>query len=142
MLKTIARMAGRPGDVGRVILLLWSLTALGLISLVFPAGEQLAHGSWANAFTAVGTGLFLAGASTLAGSVVGFLFGVPVRERKAQGSPAGDSGYQPNTNLEHISDWLTKIIVGREDVRSGSALLPGFCGGTGVGSGLGPGLTR
>jgi hypothetical protein len=96
--------------------LLWSLTAIGLISLVVPAGVQLTHGNWAGALTVVGTGLFLAGASTLAGSIVGFLVGVPVRERSpgadTSGRVAPASGYRPNTNLEQISDWLTKIIVG------------------------------
>jgi hypothetical protein len=60
-------------------------------------------------------GLFVAGAATAFGSMLGFLFGVP----KASGpgdNDRRDSGdaqsYVPNTNLETISDWLTKVIVG------------------------------
>ena len=64
----------------------------------------------------LGSGLFLAGASTLVGSLAGFLFGVPVREREPGTDDTGSAnrsiGYRPNTNLEQISDWLTKIIVG------------------------------
>ena len=47
---------------------------------------------------------------------MGFLFGVPwatqqiTRER--EGTIRGQHSYLPNTNLEQISDWLTKIIVG------------------------------
>ena len=56
------------------------------------------------------------------GAAIGFLFGIPkvlqsARERDAAppGPPGSRaSGYQlrVNTNLEEISDWLTKIIVG------------------------------
>jgi hypothetical protein len=65
------------------------------------------------------TGLMTAGAAFLIGSVIGFLFGIP---RTLQDNPdnQADKGkldrrandYQPNTNLEQISDWLTKILVG------------------------------
>jgi hypothetical protein len=64
--------------------------------------------------------LLLAGAATSGGVLVGFLFGIPrtLQERISQprpsqagsGSAAQASGV--NTNLEEISDWLTKIIVG------------------------------
>ena len=55
----------------------------------------------------------VAGAAWGCGAVLGFLFGVP-RLRSATGpqAGAGDSQFTPNTNLEQISDWLTKIIVG------------------------------
>jgi len=56
----------------------------------------------------------VAGASWGCGAVLGFLFGVP-RLRSAtgsQGQGSGNSQFTPNTNLEQISDWLTKIIVG------------------------------
>jgi hypothetical protein len=46
------------------------------------------------------------------GSAVGFLFGIP-KVRRGE-TDNGESGYgqRVNTNLEDISDWLTKIIVG------------------------------
>jgi len=116
MRRMIDWLVGRLGDTGRVILLLWLLIAIGLLSLVVPACVQLTHGNWAGALTVIGSGLFLAGASTLVGSAVGFLFGVPVREQEPETDNTGTAkksiGYQPNTNLELISDWLTKIIVG------------------------------
>jgi hypothetical protein len=57
-----------------------------------------------------------------AGGLVGFLFGVP-RNRTSTGSDSStatnvpartDATGQalPNTNLEQISDWLTKVLVG------------------------------
>jgi hypothetical protein len=46
------------------------------------------------------------------GAVVGFLFGIPRRlQQDAAASPVGQS-LAVNTNLEQVSDWLTKIIVG------------------------------
>ena len=114
--RVIDRLAGGVNDVGSVILFLWLLILVGLISFVVPACVQLTHRNWAGALTVVGSGLFLAGASTLVGSIIGFLFGVPVRERNpgvdATGAGNRTIGYRPNTNLEQISDWLTKIIVG------------------------------
>jgi|SRR5579884_551575 len=51
----------------------------------------------------------------IAGALIGFLFGIP----KVATTPTSDSSTQTprrlldvNTNLEQISDWLTKIIVG------------------------------
>jgi hypothetical protein len=58
-------------------------------------------------------------AATLVGAILGFLFGIPrsLAERgntedTVEGSAGGRSGYAQNTNLEQISDWLTKIVVG------------------------------
>ena len=56
----------------------------------------------------------LGAAAWLAGGVLGFIFGVP-RLRAATsptGANAATTTFIPNTNLEQISDWLTKIIVG------------------------------
>jgi hypothetical protein len=93
------------------------LTGIGLLSLLIPAGVKLTRRDWAGALTVLGSGLFMAGASTLAGSVIGFLFGVPRRHESLSASNEGESNpehvaYRPNTNLEQISDWLTKILVG------------------------------
>jgi hypothetical protein len=101
----------RPTDVGRVILLLWLLIAIGLIALVAPAGVRITQGNWPGALTVIGTGLFLAGAATLVGSLIGFLFGVPRRGSEPEGTKE-DHMYRPNTNLEQVSDWPTKIIIG------------------------------
>jgi hypothetical protein len=48
--------------------------------------------------------------------MLGFLFGVPKASarRGPDGTPdsSDEPAYVPNTNLETISDWLTKVIVG------------------------------
>lgn len=68
--------------------------------------------------------------SAAVGGLLGFLFGIPITKQTAsnnapvgnlvqgqqagqsQGSTAQTDAYGNNTNLEQISDWLTKIIVG------------------------------
>lgn len=56
----------------------------------------------------------LSSASWLFGSLIGFLFGVPrLQSSRNEGDGNVDPDtYIPNTNLEQISDWLTKIIIG------------------------------
>jgi hypothetical protein len=73
-----------------------------------------------------GTALAVAGAALLTGGLLGFLFGIPKKLQQdtqsvssvstagafqAEGG-GGGVAYQGNTNLEQISDWLTKILVG------------------------------
>jgi len=53
-------------------------------------------------------GLLWSGACLFAGALVGFLFGIP----KTVADPKSSDSQKPNTNLEDISDWMTKIIVG------------------------------
>ena len=63
------------------------------------------------------TFLGVAAACLFSGIAFGFLFGIP-RAVKYRTKPSGPDGtvrdnlYDDNTNLEEISDWLTKIIVG------------------------------
>ncbi|MER6304086.1 hypothetical protein ABT247_31685 [Kitasatospora sp. NPDC001539] len=73
---------------------------LGL--LLFGLGRE-------HAWQALGGGLVVAGASTVLGGALGFLFGVP-RVKGGSGEPQGS--YAPNTNLEQVSDWLTKVLLG------------------------------
>lgn len=63
--------------------------------------------------------LFLAGASMFIGIALGFIFGIPRSLQRQNETPSEisnadntHSAYAENTNLEQISDWLTKIIVG------------------------------
>jgi hypothetical protein len=87
---------------------------IGLIA----AGAYGATVSWA----AVLAGLLLSGAALLAGVLLGFVFGIPrqlqlaeskvVATDEASSSQRARVRYQGNTNLEQISDWLTKILVG------------------------------
>lgn len=62
-----------------------------------------------------------AGAALLAGGLLGFFFGIPKTpdckgdaESKVSETQAKDrkGQYRPNTNLEEVSDWLTKILIG------------------------------
>jgi hypothetical protein len=59
-------------------------------------------------------GVLTAAAAFAAGALVGFLFGIPrfLAEQGAASQKADGPAYAPNTNLEQISDWLTKILVG------------------------------
>jgi len=67
-----------------------------------------------NFATVVSVGAMAGAAAFVAGGLLGFLFGVP----KTSGGDGEDSEgtrharYRVNTNLEQISDWLTKILVG------------------------------
>lgn len=50
------------------------------------------------------------------GSLLGFLFGMPRSAVAASTNEENDSNsalpYRPSTNLEQVSDWLTKILIG------------------------------
>ena len=86
-----------------------ALPLTGLLATVFyAAGSD-------NTAQVLASAVMLALASTVVGGLVGFLFGVP---RSAAGNDdsrvtaTSHSRYLANTNLEQISDWLTKILVG------------------------------
>ena len=75
-------------------------------------------GTWAEYARMVAGLLMVAGCAWSVGGLVGFLFGIP----RTLSLPSGDIAdgalsrdqlqYRVNTNLEQISDWLTKILVG------------------------------
>ncbi len=105
------------GKPGQWIFYIPILGVLGVaVTVVYilqvPSGMRL---------TVFGTAMAIAGAAALAGGIVGFLFGIP---HTIQGTAAPRDGtqYQGNTNLEQVSDWLTKIIVGVGLVQIGRAL--------------------
>jgi membrane protein YqaA with SNARE-associated domain len=94
-----------------------ALGGLGvLITLVYVS--QVGGGKRWSVF---GTAIVIAGAAAVVGGVVGFLFGIPLTS-KQRTVGASDSQYETNTNLEQVSDWLTKIIVGVGLVQVGRAL--------------------
>lgn len=75
--------------------------------------------SWKEGFSILGVSITIAGAAFVAGGLLGFLFGIPKtlqQENDANTIKSGDTKqettYRHNTNLEDISDWLTKILVG------------------------------
>jgi hypothetical protein len=78
------------------------------------SGYVSAEGNW----KAIWAGILLACCSAAVGVFLGFLFGVPraltsaeVIAGAAGGTPSSIRRYAGNTNLEQISDWLTKAIV-------------------------------
>jgi hypothetical protein len=105
-------------DIGKWLPYLAAAPALGAIGVSVYA---LALGSW----SVFAVALLVAGAAFAGGALLGFLFGIP-RLLATEGTAAGqafDDGvatqsdrhrpvYRTNTNLEQISDWLTKILVG------------------------------
>ena len=91
---------------------IFALTSVILLGAIPVAVYSLALSG--NAGLAVfSLALLLGLAALLGGGLVGFLFGVPrqLQEARSAGDPS-TSGYAGNTNLEQISDWLTKILVG------------------------------
>jgi hypothetical protein len=89
--------------------LLYSLL-LGLIAAGMVVWSQT------NRWTAVAAAVFVSGASLACGALTGFLFGIPrALDQPAQPTGGGfiarPSAYRPNTNLEQVSDWLTKIVI-------------------------------
>jgi hypothetical protein len=80
-------------------------------------------------------------AAFLGGTLLGFLFALP-RSEKAAEIEHNSKSYmlvRPNTNLEDVSDWLTKIVVGLTLVQLNK--IPGLATNlfSWVGSGLGQG---
>jgi hypothetical protein len=96
--------------------------ALGvLVTLVYVS--QVGSGKQWSVF---GTAMVIAGAAAVVGGVVGFLFGIPITSRQHTAGTS-ETPYETNTNLEQVSDWLTKIIVGVGLVQIGRA-LPALAG--------------
>lgn len=102
-----------------------------LIGVLAVAIYAVDSSGWTRFVNILATGLVVAAAALLIGGLLGFLFGIP-RTLQQTSSPAPTTGspgnqssavsssgtnleraeYQANTNLEQISDWLTKMLVG------------------------------
>lgn len=101
----------------------WTFLLLGAIGLTGALLYSVAtSGTLGAAAGVLGAAALVAGAFALIGGLIGFVFAIP-RSRQAEQRPqveptAGGttqhrlSDYAANTNLEQISDWLTKILVG------------------------------
>jgi hypothetical protein len=76
---------------------------VGLIAIILYAVEERSSRVFA-------VELLVSLAATMVGAMGGFVFGVPKSVATSQPTPGTE--YQGNTNLEQISDWLTKILVG------------------------------
>src|SRR5256885_2192725 len=106
-------------DIKKVNTALLPLLTLGLVAAIWVAWRA----------SAIGPVLLWCVACLAVGATVGFLFGIPRAGSQSQKPVAGkdtaktvaktastgrdvESIGRPNTNLEEVSDWLTKIIVG------------------------------
>lgn len=97
-----------------------SFTLVGLFALLLFTFTSASPFSWTACLRLTGIGLLYAGAFFGVGALAGFLFGIPRslqnksknRDKSSESGEMGQPKYAANTNLEEISDWLTKIIVG------------------------------
>jgi len=113
---------------------LWCLALAIFIGLAVVVGFAFQTSSTAAGLGVLTTAVITAGAALMVGGTVGFIFGVPrtrpkepgsenasgqgnESEQKKEGAPTangwqGAAPVEGNTNLEEISDWLTKMLVG------------------------------
>lgn len=77
-----------------------------IATVIYAASGTL--GGDSNFGSVVASGAIVSGAALLVGTLLGFLFGLPRTIEKA----STESSLTSNTNLDQISDWLTKILVG------------------------------
>lgn len=91
---------------------------LVLAVFFFTAALVLALLAWSrSSATLLFTELLIAAAALSAGGLLGFLFGMPrgrIKEDSSDEQPRTEASidYRPSNNLEQISDWLTKILIG------------------------------
>ncbi len=110
---------------GVIWIILSSLFLAMALIMLFATGAT----DGAEWFEVVGGAAIVGSAGTAAGMLIGALFGIPKALTGEARHGGGDGGapppagtadedgpqrprYQTNTNLEDVSDWLTKIIVG------------------------------
>jgi hypothetical protein len=96
---------------GLALLIVIPLTALAIYCASLPAGGLMAFGA----------AIMISAASWGVGSLLGFLFGIPraLSSDREVSSREQHGRLIANTNLEQVSDWLTKIIVGATLVQLG-----------------------
>jgi hypothetical protein len=85
------------------------MVAVGLLPmLVYAASAASDFGRVASICAIAGAAAFVLG------GLIGFLFGIPrmLSEESPERGHKALTSYRVNTNLEQISDWLTKILVG------------------------------
>lgn len=88
--------------------LFWT-TLIGLLAVVAFALQRPAP------LKTIAVGILASLAAFASGGIIGFLFGIPRALQSAR--PGGgaiadlETLYEVNTNLEQVSDWLTKIII-------------------------------
>ena len=71
------------------------------------------YGAGTGGAKTIGVSLMVAAGAFTAGGLVGFLFGIPrALSTNSDSTGGGEARFRSNSNLEQISDWLTKILVG------------------------------
>jgi hypothetical protein len=134
------RRRSAPAFAGQIIKATFGVFIfLGIASIVL--GLSLGSNT-GQRFTIIVAAAVIAFASACLGGLAGFIFAIP-RAREKDGT---QFSYLANTNLEQISDWLTKILVGISLIQIGrlqSVLgnlgrnLAPMLGGTSVSGGIG-----
>ncbi len=102
--------------------------------VIYAVSEDHQHG--ATFWSVLAVGLATAGAALLAGVLLGFLFGLPRVAVRGNPDAKDSSGLETNSNLDEVSDWLTKILVGLGLVQLGRISHAV----SGIGQELAPGL--
>lgn len=96
----------------------WAAGTVGMLACALYAAQ---FGSFAAFAQVLSLGVLLSGSAALVGTLLGFLFGVPralsADARASAGardesSRSAATNHAVSTNLEQISDWLSKILVG------------------------------
>ncbi|MBU1220525.1 hypothetical protein KKF34_02125 [Myxococcota bacterium] len=81
----------------------------GIIAFISILMFAVAGKSFNLFFRVSGVSLLIVTTALFSGALVGFLFGIP---RTSSSESDQKDKYRVNTNLEQVSDWLTKIIIG------------------------------
>ena len=107
-------------DVKLIAIFTIIISMIILVSLIFfSLFATLLSSKQVNGFVIFSITLLIAIASALIGMFLGFIFGIPRSHQQmethllnAVDNSREITNFSVNTNLEQISDWLTKIIVG------------------------------
>jgi hypothetical protein len=137
MWKSLATIGSKFGGAARGFKMFTPLVAAGAV-LAYAGSGHFSKGSTFLSVLAVGLGAI--GAALFSGLLFGFLFGLPkTLEPQAQADPR--RLLATNTNLDQISDWLTKILVGLGLVQLGKLAhgVRQLADALGPGLGAGPG---
>jgi MFS family permease len=124
--KVPSHLQGTKEEIRDKLLKRLVIVALFGLGVIFLYSVQYRHWTEGRVLSVASMGLISAGAAWLTGAFLGFLFGIPhTRQAQVESSSSTSGGtheavsqsqqgspYEPNTSLEQISDWLTKIIVG------------------------------
>ena len=84
--------------------------AIGIAALILN-GIRIDRWRYGQVAQAVGYGILFAGAAFISGVMLGYLFGLRPAGA-AKGADGKSSTAIPQSNLEEIADWLTKLILG------------------------------